>query len=376
MRTIVVNPSWITKYWIADTLLTDANYEEFIQVLGYNETMEEFFKSLPSLNEFTGDERIQYIDLIKDKIKIDRDIGFDNVDAVILDPPTIGDTDLWVDHLGFRNNFKGRVILPSSWEVYGWKSIKDVPIKENEYPNPETEFGKMKAEQERIIKESDLDWVILRYSMVFGPYCPPNEITEMIYNTLVGQDIYIRQPASRFLDMNYVTNVVPAISKALTKPNIGHQIFNIGFGGISDQSGKRAIVGEKKITNLAKWMRIGLGHNSVKQGIIISEDNLDKVQGRGFHSQLDIEKAQKELDYGPLYDHGRGFLSTAMWIQSTLREDELGVPEITVKGKKTGKKKLEDRYGFLKKGSAETRALEKGGRLIEKHGVKEEELEQ
>ena len=33
MRTIVVGASWITKYFIADTLYNDGNFEEYIEYI-------------------------------------------------------------------------------------------------------------------------------------------------------------------------------------------------------------------------------------------------------------------------------------------------------------------------------------------------------
>ena len=142
MRTICVGASWITKYFIADTLYNDGNFEEYIQVIS-PEPVEQFFESFPKLQEFQGDERLSYVQ--STAMEARKDLNLEYVDSVYLDNNT--------DAIGFieflqDKKFTKRVVLASSWEVYGWKGRNKVPIDPRDECKPETVEGEVKLLQE------------------------------------------------------------------------------------------------------------------------------------------------------------------------------------------------------------------------------------
>lgn len=304
MRTLIIGGDWITKYWLADTLFNDSDEQNLIQIIS-DETKSDYFDSPPTLTEYSTDERIQYIttDTIKDVFSNSieyADLKYvDNILIACDETPFIRD---FIKHLE-QQEFKGNVVFQSTWEVYGWVSKNKTPIDHRLNPNPETALGSVKLEQEDLFLNSKLNYVILRFAHIFGPYC---EYTEEIYNTiktgLLEQDIVVSQPASRALDLVYITDVLPVITNALSRKSAVRQIFNVG-------SGK-----ERKVMHIVRAIRHLLNSESI---VKIENQNLEQVENRGYHSLLDIGQTEKILDYHP-GDLQKSFLQTSMWIESTL----------------------------------------------------------
>lgn len=312
MRTLVIGGSWITKYYIGDRLYNDSNNEDLIQVLT-PETHSEFFATLPTLKEFIGDERLN---VANESIS---DIDLKYVDNILFDPAGWNNDTSWrfFDYV-IKQNPEMRLVLLSTWEVYDWQSMKMIPIHEyaDNVTHPETDFGVERQLQENQLKNNGLNnWVILRLCDVFGPYKPyQDDIYRIIKQALTNQTIVIDQPAGRCLDITYVTNITnqngrepSVITKALSKEGIDRQIYNIGSEN------------ERKITNIARSIQWALNSGSK---IEISDENTDEFLGKGFHSQLHTGRAAKDLNWFNFTETLKGFIQTAMWIESTLSPEE------------------------------------------------------
>src|SRR6185436_20687408 len=123
MRTIVVGASWITKYFIADTLYNDGNFEEYIQVIS-PEPIEQFFEGFPKLQEFQGDERLSYAQRNLYQPQLYEELQLDYTDAIYIDSQT-EIIEQFIEFLKAKK-FDKRVVLASTWEVYGWKGRNQV----------------------------------------------------------------------------------------------------------------------------------------------------------------------------------------------------------------------------------------------------------
>src|SRR6185503_5052762 len=87
MRTLVVGDSWITKYFIADTLYNDGNFEEYIQVISPTPS-DKFFEGFAKLQEFQGDERLSYVERNLYQPQLYEELQLDYVDAIYIDAQT------------------------------------------------------------------------------------------------------------------------------------------------------------------------------------------------------------------------------------------------------------------------------------------------
>jgi nucleoside-diphosphate-sugar epimerase len=121
-----------------------------------------------------------------------------------------------------------RLVLSSSVSVYGDTTPQDDEITVERAANPDDVYAASKAESERIVVESDLDWVALRISGVAVPVFqePPAE--------------WPFTPDER-IEFVHRDDAVSALSAALTAPGAGRNIFNISGGPTWRMSGEKYV---------------------------------------------------------------------------------------------------------------------------------------
>lgn len=320
MRILFLGASWISKYLIGEILLNDQDGEVEITIDDKTQTVEEFFH-FPPISKYAGDERISYGKRVLKG-------NHNEFDVIIHDHNFIEYTKILFERLG-EIDYQGRIIVLSSWEVYGWKGRRQIPFDEVETSlEPSTKLGQTKREIENIALSHDkLNTIIFRLSMIFGPYMPEDsELIEWLNALLTQKPILVHQPAARAYDLCYVTNVLAPIQKAFTADLTGQKIINLGSADIDykkvREKGKdveKPMIFEKHVVEALVGLRVLLDSRSK---IEISNEGITEHQGKGYHSQLKTERARKLLDYYPMVDTMRGCLQTAFWLQKTMEVDE------------------------------------------------------
>lgn len=303
MRLLFVGCDWITKWIITQTLFEDSEEEHEITVIG-QDTPEWFWTEVPRLKEYAGDERLDYKKAETIGWNIDN-IGYDAIYVTDTEPEVL---DGFLNALN-KQQFKGSIILASSWQVYGWKKKKKTPILETERElNPENNQAKhLRVLEEVMQKYKQLQTVILRYGEVFGPYMPDgSELINMMIDCLSSEEIDVYPPPSRQYDWIHVKYIYNLVPKLFSRKFIGRgEIYNIGSGE------------ERKITWLANALR-QLTNSPASVKIQMPEE----VESRGYHSRLDVEKAKKFLQYEPEGIYIKEFLEVCRWVESALPEDQ------------------------------------------------------
>lgn len=299
--------------------------------------IKDFFGQFPYLNEYYGDERLDFQKLAEFnaadfKSDFAHNIYFDHDDKKLLE--TLLST------LLAAQNFNGNFILASDYEVYGYKTAKQVPLDERAECTPESERGMKKLELEQVCNiyrvGASYGTIILRFGVIFGPYMAANVLSDIMQQALLNHDIELWPPASRSFDFLYVTDAVRAVEQALqVRPEPGgYDIYNIGSGY------------EVKIANVARDIR-----HLVKSDSTIVYKPVDQLPpAKGYHNQLDIKKASKYLEWDPMTETQKGFLQTCWWMQNTLP------PEDTQYGAQNIVKtfpQLRDDFGHAKLGETE-----------------------
>ena len=107
-------------------------------------------------------------------------------------------------------------------------------ITEETEPNPETLYGKLRMNQEQILKASNLNFTILRLSNIFGYghfYNIGNKgaIEKFIDNVFEGRDIILHGDGSQLVDYLHkidLMNLLKILCKILPK----RQVYNISSG--------------------------------------------------------------------------------------------------------------------------------------------------
>src|SRR5689334_19836756 len=123
MNTVILGTSWVTCYLVTDILAQDSASEQAIQIFSPID-IKAFFGQFPYLNEYYGDERLDFRNLAEFKpgdFKSDfaHNIYYDYDDPVLLD--TLCQT-------LHAQKFSGNLILASDYEVYGYHTAKQVPL--------------------------------------------------------------------------------------------------------------------------------------------------------------------------------------------------------------------------------------------------------
>ena len=297
MKLLFVGANWITKYIIAQVLFDDADEEVELQVIG-QDTPEWFWIEFPRLKEYGGDERMIYKQIPLSELTLPE------IDAVYVTDTEPEMLDKFLKTLS-EKQFKGPIILASSWQVYGWKKKKRTPILETERElNPETNEAKhlLKLEQVMLKYDKQLQIVILRYAEIFAAYMPESsEVIKMMIDCLSSDEIDVYPPPSRNYDWLHVKFIYGLVPKLFNRKFIGG-IYNIGSGE------------EKKITWLANSLR-QLTNSPAPIKIHMPEG---EIEPRGYHSLLDVEKAKKFLQFDPDGARIQYFLEVCRWVESDL----------------------------------------------------------
>lgn len=130
-----------------------------------------------------------------------------------------------------QQNENHRIIFPSSGGTIYGKSHH--PCSESDPINPVNQYGEYKFAMEKMLQNSELEFVILRISNVFGPKQPIGRgqgvIAEWLNAIKNNQSIILYGQDTMTRDFLYIDDLMTALSKcALTDKT--ERIYNIGSG--------------------------------------------------------------------------------------------------------------------------------------------------
>jgi nucleoside-diphosphate-sugar epimerase len=211
-----------------------------------------------------------------------------------------------------------RVVYFSSVKVYSDSQIRRLnvgegrPVDEREEPAPDSPYGQSKLEAERKTLESDVETVVLRLCMVYGPSLKGN-LAKMIEAVVKGRFPPLGEVGNR-RSMVHVDDVVDvALLGAERVEAVGKAFLVTGAEPVSTRQ-------------LYQWICQAVGRIPprwsvplvVLKGLGVAGDLIGRVRGRRFVFDSDAleklvgnawfssEKAQVELGYRP----GRGLQET------------------------------------------------------------------
>jgi UDP-glucose 4-epimerase len=137
-------------------------------------------------------------------------------------------------------------------------------ITEETEPNPETLYGKLRMNQEQILKDSDLNFTILRLSNIFGygqffNIGNKGAIEKFIGNVFDGRDIILHGDGTQLVDYLHKTDLMNLL-KILAKNLPKNQIYNISSGQ------RRSILNIAEIIKDNASNEFGLNVEIIKMG--------------------------------------------------------------------------------------------------------------
>ncbi|MBR1735757.1 MAG: SDR family oxidoreductase [Firmicutes bacterium] len=201
-----------------------------------------------------------------------------------------------------RQNDVKRFVYASSSSVYG--DEPNLPKKEGREGNLLSPYALTKRCDEewakQYTKHYGLETIGLRYFNVFGRRQDPNGayaavIPKFIKMLLAGERPTINGDGKQSRDFTYIENVIEANLKACTadKQAVG-QAYNIAYGG------------REYLIDVYESLQRALGTNIEP---IFGSERAGDIK----HSNADISKAKKLLNYDPVWDFDRGINEAILW---------------------------------------------------------------
>jgi UDP-glucose 4-epimerase len=199
-----------------------------------------------------------------------------------------------------RKNKINKIIFSSSREIYGnsidENSVTEDNVRIESCGNP---YSASKVSAEALIhayrKVYGLDFVIIRFSNVYGMYDDSDRVIPLWIRQALKNENLIFYGENKVLDFSYIDDSINGVMKIIEKfDNIKGETFNIAYG-----KGSRLIYVANKIRELLRS----------KSQIIIKENRLGEV----CKFQADIFKAKKLLGYEPKIGIDEGLTKTVEW---------------------------------------------------------------
>ena len=123
-----------------------------------------------------------------------------------------------------------RLVFASSSQIY--RSTSRMPMKESYSGAPKTLYGVVKKCAEDLIRLSGFDYVILRFTNVYGPKCRPyynSVIATFCDRAVQGKPLILNGDGKQGRDFIYIDDVVSALLAVLNGPS---GTFNVCSGNV------------------------------------------------------------------------------------------------------------------------------------------------
>ena len=202
-----------------------------------------------------------------------------------------------------------RIVFASSSSVYGERD--NFPEKEIDYPRPISPYAASKLICEHyayvFTKSYGLDIVALRYFNVFGPKQSLENkyavvVPKFITSLLKDENPPIYGNGEQMRDFTYIDDIVEANLLALTKEEIGGEVFNIAGGK------------PYSVNELLRFLKKIMNKD-------ISPVYLEPRPGDVFKTYADAGKAEKMLGWKQKVSFYEGLERTAEWFERQITDN-------------------------------------------------------
>ena len=215
-----------------------------------------------------------------------------------------------------------RIIFLSSTGVYKPSTKKTLVTEESEC-GPISIYGKTKLDAERLIKNSDIPWVIVRASLIYGPY-QKSMLNRFFRDAIKKGKVYILGNGENLRSLCFIDDLIEGLVLLADKPKVIEKTYILSdntahtYNEVIEIAAK-TIQKKLRVVQLPSF----LGNISLKVNSLIGNFGLFLVELYAFqktqlHEAYEITKARKEIGYNPKIPLETGLSRTAEWIKSNL----------------------------------------------------------
>jgi nucleoside-diphosphate-sugar epimerase len=213
-----------------------------------------------------------------------------------------------------------RIIFLSSVGVY--KPVnKKILLNEESECGPITYYGKTKLHAEELIKNSNINWVIVRAPVVYGPY-QPSILNQFFISAFKKRKVYIIGKGDNLRSFCYIDNLIEGLILLLKNTEVKGKTFIFSDNSpytINEiiETGSRIINKEVKVINLPNFLgNISWAINYVLDNFFnLCFVQLYAMKKMQLEEGYDISKAKKEIGYNPKISLEEGIRKTIEWIK-------------------------------------------------------------
>ncbi|MEF8880103.1 MAG: NAD(P)-dependent oxidoreductase, partial [Candidatus Thermoplasmatota archaeon] len=236
----------------------------------------------------------------------------------------VGGTKNLVD-AAFENGVKKVVYTSSASHVYGIPKSSP-PIKENSGLNPVNEYGKSKVESEQILKnvsrQNQLNTIVLRLSMVVGPYNSDPILIENLRNFIHDKKVFVAGEGSSINQSMHIQDVNRALfaaAKNNSSIDSPYEVFNISGKEVLTvnewmSTVKKICSSESKIVHLPVFLTKAM--TSIAWFLNQSKIHPSYIDLLTHDQYFDISKAEKVLDWKPKHTAEEGLIKTVEFLEN------------------------------------------------------------
>lgn len=200
------------------------------------------------------------------------------------------------------NNGVGMFLFASTQSVYTTYKKRPIPFTEDMKLEPDDLYGALKTMAEHEIRDSGVNYTILRFANVYGygnglfVSKTGGAIGNFIKAAIGGSGITIYGTGGQGIDYVHINDVSSAVKEVIEKNSIRNEIFNVGSGYLItiEQLAQRIVeLAEKKFGSGAKIKKVPAPEGSIWPDRLMSIKKINEEVG--WEPRISIDDGVSEI---------------------------------------------------------------------------------
>ncbi len=218
-----------------------------------------------------------------------------------------------------------RIVFLSSTGVYKPSTTKTLVAEEFEC-GPTSVYGETKLEAEKLIKAYDIPWVIVRASLIYGPY-QKSMLNQFLCHAVKKGKVYLLGNGENLRSLCFIDDLIEGLILLVDKPELSRKTYIL-----SDKSAHTynevieiaSTVIQKQLSVVR--LPIFLGDLAIKVNSLLGNlfglclEELYAIHKTQLHEAYDITKAKEEIGYNPKIALETGIKRTMDWMKDSFSD--------------------------------------------------------